>query len=308
MNATGHGLLSYGVAALILSILTSACSPMTPVRRTLYAPRPALPARIGAPLEAGHLRAFAQLNSAEFIDPVAPVDPIGPFSEFTMTQIGDPGVLTPRLQLGAGAYLGVNDFLEFGGQFTYSQMQWTRSNTVGVLPFPESEGRHLIVGGLGVRLNSNLGQSGFTLSMMAELNLGALPQAYFECIHEACRDSTRTSLSAEDDVRYYRLDRVEHKQVLLPQGAVQLNFSPLRSIGIFALFGVQANYRNVGFDPDPDSLDQHSLKSYAISTAGLGMDLTLPPLTMTLAAFTPLHHDRRIPVGPSLVVQTGLTF
>lgn len=302
MNPSSFHLLRWSLAALIGALLMSACSPMTPVRRSLYAPRPTLPARIGAPLDTGELRAFGQINSLSLVD----LEGEGEF--WSTSRVGEPGVLTPRLQVGAGAYLGLSEFLEVGGQFSYSQMQWTRANTAGVLPFPESEGRHLIIGGLGARLNAPLPEGFFTISFVGELNMGALPQAYFECIHEACRDSRRTSLSAEEDTAYYRLDRVGYEQVFLPQGALHFTFQPIHGIAVFALMGAQVNYRNIGFDANPDSLNDPTLQSYFVSTLGAGIDLQFKPLTMTMATFFPVHNDSRIPVGPSAVMQAGLSF
>ncbi|MFU8803067.1 MAG: hypothetical protein ACNA8W_04580 [Bradymonadaceae bacterium] len=290
------------IGALVVSLFISACSPMTPVRRSLYAPRPALPARIGAPLETGQLRAFGQINSAGFKDS-EDGNPILPNS-----QVGDPGVLTPRLQIGAGAYLGLSEFLEIGGQFTYSHMQWTNANVTGVLPFPEGESRNLIIAGLGARINAPLADGMFAISFLAELNVGSLPQAYFECVHSACENSDRTSWTADQGTTYYRLDRIAHERVFLPQGAFHFTYSPADFIGVFALMGLQGNYRNIGFDADADSLNDDSLDMYLISTAGAGVDVQIEPLTITGAAFFPVHYDKRIPIGPSLVIQAGLSF
>ncbi|MBA2663951.1 MAG: hypothetical protein H0U74_16805 [Bradymonadaceae bacterium] len=303
MNTTTPSVHRAGLLAIALVIATltqMACSPLTPVRRSLYAPRPSLPARIGAPLEQGELRAFAQVNSTSLSETEDWVFPI--------SKAGDPGVFTPSTQLGAGFYMGLSEHIEIGGQLHYSQMSWAKANMVGVLPFPDAESQRLFIGGLGARVNAAMPAQWLSLALLAEVNLGQVSQATFECVHDDCRSGNHTSLTATEGEAYYRHKSTETEAFLFPQIGAQITVSPHPVVHVFGLFGVQTNLRNIGFDSDANNIENSTLERYFVSTASAGIELKLYPVFILGAIFVPIHYDSRIYVGTSATAQMGLNF
>ena len=262
--------------------VTSACAPLTPVRRTALIPAAALPARVGAPLPCGAGRLIAEVSAVDYGQDVYDF-------EYLAVE-GDPGVYVPNLHLGLVGYLGIGGLFELGGRFSYTRADWAEPNAVGVLPFPGRDDVSLLMGGLGGRLNLGFGaKDGVSgaVSILAEVNWASVPQAVYVC--QIC--TVEYSGNA-----VYVLDRLENESFILPNIGVQVGVKPVEWVFVSTIIGTEASVTNTGFDAI-ENVDQSTLESFWLGYWGFGVELNVEPVVAGIHFYFPFGGEQEIDFG-----------
>lgn len=280
--------------ASVLAVLAlGACAPNTAVRRTTLIPAAALPARVGAPLAAGHGRAGFEVDSVDLYDVGA-----GPL---LTPRVGDPGVLVPEVQLGGMLYYGLSTTFEIGAQLSYTRASWAEQNAAGVLPFPDGTTDSLWSGGAGARLHlfredDAEGRAKYSVGVVGELNLTDVPEVVF----------VRTTTASGMDT--YELYEERSEVFLMPNVAIAGGLAVGDKIFLEALLGAQTSITNVGFD-EMQNIDQDTTDDFWLGYLGAGVDFQLSMFFANLHLFFPIEDQDRIDFGVMRgQLQTGLAF
>lgn len=301
-----------GLAVMVTGLMTAgACAPNTIIRRTALINAPQAPTREGQPLARGDVRIEGHLSANTAAD--------GGFFVFEpgIATVGDPGVLIPDAQIGASVWAGLPAGLEFGAQVYYAAMEWADPNVFGVLPFPRGQEEDLLMGGIGLRLNVDVGQPRLAFAIMAELNIATIPEAIFVCRDPRQCDNRSESLDGDE---LYSFDRIEHELFTLPNLALQLGWRfgdvpgvevigadgqvvprdpeavSLSAMPYFTL-GTQASVTNTGFEPDPATLPEDSLETLWVGYVGFGVDALFDKLVLGASLLLPFEGEDALDFG-----------
>jgi hypothetical protein len=292
------------LVVLIVFPLLQACPPRTAIRRSALVPRPTAPSNLGGPIGGRGVRAFGHANSIGLTSQTAdPEDIVSILGE--VPQEGFAGVLIPRYQLGGGVYGGVNEFVEFGAQFSLASYKWAEPNLTGVLEFPpEHEDEFTFTGGPGLRVNIPIKDTIFTPSIHAELNLASIPQVTYVC-EQRCG-----AIDPNDPgPPVYRFESFEKKTFLYPNLHASVTISPFEDyLHIYPFFGIQRGVRNNGFDPDITNVENDTLTGYFYFTAGAGVEGRYEFATLGATVLFPAGAPEEIDFGPSMSITGGVIF
>lgn len=286
----------------------TACAPNTVIRRTALINAPQSPTREGQPLERGDVRIEAHVSGLNTADE-------GDFFLFVpdVAEVGDPGVLIPDLQLGGSIYAGLPGGLEFGAQLYYAAMDWADPNVFGVLPFPRGEEEDLLMGGVGLRLNIDVGDPRLALALLAEVNIASIPEATFVCTDEDRCTGEALTLTGDE---LYRFDRVDHETFFLPNVALQFGWrfgdgadpdAPAAeprdpeaialSVMPYLGLGMQSSVTNTGFDPDLGNLPDDTLEALWVGYFSVGVDARIAQLVLGASMLFPVEGEDAIDFG-----------
>ncbi len=275
----------------------------TPIRRSAFVPRNAIPANHGAPIGDGGLKAFAQVNSFELSFGKGPVKTAKEFFERIPTE-GAAGLWIPTVQAGAGIYGAPNEYIEVGAQAVYTRLDWAEPNLNGVLPFPaEHSNQHILMGGPGLRVNIPIEGVIVTPAFVFEANVAAIPQAVF-----VRTGNTTVGPDGEIDFPEYEFERIDKKTFILPTLAVHLTVTPLEYVHVLGVVGVQRNVKNIGFDPNIENLDNHTLSGYLHGFAGGGVEGRYQKFFATAVVHSAFAKPREIRFGLSATASAGVVF
>ncbi len=301
--------------ALVLSMLVlGACAPNTVIRRTALINAPQAPSREGLPLAKGDVRITGHINSNTAED--------GAFFFFEpgIAEVGDPGVLIPEVQIGGSVWFGLPAGLELGGQIYYAAMSWAQPNVFGVLPFPEGQEEDLLMGGIGMRLNIDVGQPQLAFALLAEINVATIPEAIFVCDDPERCDGDRLTLEGEE---LYRFDRIEREVFFQPNVAMQLGYrfgsmfevpadgarmgqGFVWSVMPFLSLGAQASVTNTGFEDDILTLAEDSLETFWVGYATIGVDALLEKFVLGASFLMPFESEDAIDFGVVFNFRVGV--
>ncbi|MCA9519801.1 MAG: hypothetical protein KC609_02460 [Myxococcales bacterium] len=295
--------VALGVALGVGLFVAPGCAPHTPIRRTALIPNAYIPSRIGRPLDQGELRATFEVNTLRLGGPTSSVD-----GRILVASVGDPGLLIPRLNIGASLYLGVFGGLEIGGQFRYASYNWAQANTVGVLPFPYFAKRDIFMGGAGLRYNLRLPLR-MSLSFLTELNVAGIPQSTFVCKSGQVCDSGYYIPDGSDTTTpdgKYVFEKMHTSKFFLPAFFLQFTWAAWRDhIHVYAFFGAERNVKNIGFDPNAANKDNSTLTGFWIGMIGAGVELKYKWVFAGINIAVPLETERAIDFGVSMAFQIG---
>ncbi len=292
------------LALLVLFPLLQACPPATAIRRSALVTRPTPPANVGGPIGSRGIRAFGHASSIGLVSQTSDPGDIFEIIE-NVPQEGFAGVLIPRYQFGGGVYGGVNEYVEFGAQFSFASYKWSEPNVTGVLEFPpEHEDEYSFVGGPGVRVNVPIEDTIFTPSFHLEMNLASIPQVTYVC-EQRCG-----AIDPNDPgPPIYRFESFEKKTFIYPNVHASVTISPFDDyVHFFPFFGLQRGVRNNGFDPDLSNLDNDTLEGYFMFTGGAGVEGRYEFATLGATIFFPVGGPEEIDFGPSVSVTGGVIF
>lgn len=288
----------------------TACAPNTVIRRTALINAPQAPTREGQPLERGDVRIEAHVSGLNTADE-------GDFFLFVpdVAEVGDPGVLIPDLQLGGSIYAGLPGGLEFGAQLYYAAMDWADPNVFGVLPFPRGEEEDLLMGGLGLRLNIDVGNPRLALALLAEVNIASIPEATFVCTDEDRCTGDSLTLTGDE---LYRFDRVDHETFFLPNVGLQFGWrfgdgadpdasdeaaeprdpeAIALSVMPYLALGMQSSVTNTGFDPNLGNLPDDTLEALWVGYFSVGVDARIAQLVLGASMLVPVEGEDAIDFG-----------
>lgn len=282
------------------------CAPHTPIRRTAFIPNPYVPARTGRPLRRGEMRATFEVSSLRLGGPNTYDQ-----ASLLVSQVGDPGLLIPRFHLGASFYSGIVAGLELGAHFRFALHDWASANTVGVLPFPSFQRRHLFWGGVGLRYNFKLPHR-MSISLLGELNIVGISQATYVCKNGPCdagytiADPTGTGTQPNNT---YLFDHVRTSNFFFPALFAQFTFAVIPNwLHLYATFGAERNVKNVGFDADANSQKDEKLSSMWVGVIGAGIEFNYKLLVITATFAYPIETVRAVNFGFLLNFQVGASF
>ncbi len=311
-----------GLAVVVMmGLVAGACAPNTIIRRTALINAPQAPTREGQPLARGDVRLEGHLSGVNTAED-------GGFFVFEpgIATVGDPGVLIPDVQLGASVWAGLPAGLEIGAQVYYASMDWADPNVFGVLPFPLGQEEDLFMGGIGLRLNIDVGNPRLAFAIMAELNLATIPEAIFVCTDRERCDNQSVSL---DGSELYTFDRIERELFVLPNLALQLGWrfgdvpgveligedgqvipSDPEAISISAMpfftLGVQTSVTNTGFEPDFSTLPEDTLEALMVGYIGFGVDAMFDKLVLGASLLFPFEGEDAIDFGVVFNFRVGV--
>lgn len=308
-----RGLASFGAALAVVSFtlllglfVAPGCAPHTPIRRSALIPNAYVPSRIGRPLDKGELRVTFEVNTLRLGGPTWGVD-----GKILVANVGDPGLLIPRLNIGASLYLGVVAGLEIGGQFRYASYNWASANVAGVLPFPYFAKRDIFMGGPGFRYNVRLPYR-MSLSFLTELNVGGIPQSTFICKSGQTCDSGYYIPDGSDTTTpdgKYVFEKMRTSQFFLPAFFMQFTWAAWRDfVHVYAFVGAERNVKNIGFDPNAANKDNSTLTGFWIGMIGAGVELKYRWVFANIIFAAPLETERAINFGVSMAFQLGGSF
>lgn len=288
---------------LSIAVLFCAACVNTPVRRSAFVPRPTVPAHHGAPIGAGGLKGFAQINTLK-LTPGAEMSSIEdllgrlPFE-------GAAGLWIPRIQAGAGMYGAPSDMISAGAQLTYTRLEWADANVLGVLEFPEEHsGQQMLMGGPGLRINIPVGEEPIiTPAVIGEVNIANIPQAVF--VREG---QTQVTPEGEVITPEYVFERIDRKTMLLPTLALHATVSPIEYLHILVMAGVQRGVKNIGFDPDIQNLENDTLTGYFYGFAGAGLEGRYDLFYATAVVSGAFGQPEEIRFGLSGTFSVGVVF
>jgi len=290
-----------GVSLTVLAAFLSGCPPLTPIRRAAFVPRPTVPADSGAPIGGKGVRVFGGVNSVDLSGGQGDISSI----DDILSQIpeeGAAGVWIPTTQIGGGAYVAPNEWVEFGGQLHYTSLKWAHANVLGVPEFPPGHQEEpMWMGGPGVRINVPVGDGFITPAFLAEANVVSVPQAVYVC--SQCNGTYNI-----DQPPVYTFERMDRKSFLLPTWAAHLTISPIEYVHIIGLVAAERGVKNVGFDPDINNLENDTLDGYWYGTAGGGVELRYKFVYATALFTGAFGQPQEIGFGPSLTAQIGMVY
>lgn len=287
---------AYGFGALVCALALGCVQP-TAVRRTLLIPSPALPARLGAPLDPWHGRAAVELSSL-----LAPLPIYSQLPGAFEGAQGEPGVLVPQLHLGASFYIGLFRFWETGVRLQYTHAKWADRNFSNVIELPSSQDRGLYEITLGQRLNL-LREAGpyhaFNLAVLTELGVASTAEAVY-CQEQACDGSP----SADPE---YVVHETNSQLFWRPQLALLIGAQLHELVFVDALVGATTSLTNIGFDRI-ENIDDDTTEAFWLGYVGTGIDLRYEHAFATFHYYVPFEEQRYISFGARLSLQTGYAF
>ncbi|MCC7382961.1 MAG: hypothetical protein IT384_14075 [Deltaproteobacteria bacterium] len=265
-------------------LLTAACAPATPIRRSALVPASAPPARLGVPLSAGQTQLTGDVGPIRDPYPIS-IAPFSPAPTFDFTpRVGDPGLLVPTVTLGASAYHAVSRHLELGGQIRYAHYSWSEPTAIGVLPIPEGQGAFVLYGGPGLRLNVPIADLPLTFSSLLELNLAHLSEAHFFC----------APCSAEPPRVEYRFDGMTDTTWLLPKVAFLLDVRAVEALHVYGGVAAEAGFHNVGFETNLATRGESSIGQHFVGMPLLGLAADLAGVTLAATFSIPLSDEKTL--------------
>ncbi len=291
---TDQRVLALGLVVLVSTLLSTGCAPLTPVRRTALIPTITPVARVGSPLYKGEVRIMAEASGFDY-------EPLSKEVDLT-TEVGSAGVYIPNVEFGAAGYVGVSPHIELGIRMQYGHEYWSTPNTVGVLPFPESEPAELVIGGIGMRVNMPFEREKFrgAASLIGELNGAAIPQATYYC--ETCAGEPY------DGEPLYTLHSRESEQFLLPNLAFQVGAYAGDIVFVDVFLGAAYSITNVGFESDAGAIDNSTLQMFLATYAGIGVEVHAGHFVTTFHYYLPYELQDDIVFGPLFSLQVGTQF
>lgn len=277
-----------------MHVLVAGCAPTTPIRRTALVPAATAPSRLGPPLKAKEIRLAGQLNPVRLLFDTEPIA--------LDSAENDPGLLIPVTQVGALAYVGLARFLEIGGQVHFAPRRWARKNVPGVLGLSKSDAS-VLMAGFGARASYKPTNTALTLSASTEFNWVRIVQAVYVCTIDPCVDTAGVG-----DRGLYALDRIDRRAFLLPGLFFHLGGDVGKYFHVAGFVGAEANVKNNGLDPDTDADDSSTLSKYVVWVSGMAVEGRIDPMFFNASLVTPIVFEDATYSGPSVVLQTGVSF
>jgi hypothetical protein len=286
----------YWLASAAILVCT-ACAEPTAVRRTLLIPSPVLPSRVGAPLDPMHGRVGLELSSIAV--PMLLVD----VPNFGGGEQGEPGVLVPRLHLGAAFHIGLFSFWEAGVRVLYTHASWSSRNFPNVIALPDDQDGSLYELAISHRINflRDLGPwQAFNAALLLELGVGSTAEAVYCQEQQGCEGAP----SADPGYLVHETDRY---LFFRPQLALSLGAFAHELVFVDVLFGTTTSLDNVGFDR-LENIDDETNGMFWIGYFGGGVDVRYEMVFATLHLYFPFEGEDRIYFGPRLSARAGYAF